>query len=159
MNDELRAFVEEQAAGLTNNDISGLVSRLPKLRERFSQLNVVEHRQLSEQYEFMALLVEDCSEHLPCKVSVVCSRELAFALLYLETQDGLLPDDAPGLGLTDKQAVVATVLHKHCQALRVCPRGYLFQWEAEAVDFDRMILNRLHHRLSKLRLNGFTHVH
>ena len=39
------------------------------------------------------------------------------------------------------------------------PRGYLFQWEAEPRDFDRMILNRLHHRLSRLRLNGFTHVH
>ena len=153
------AFVEEQAAGLTHDDISGLVARLPKLRERFSHLNVVEPRQLSEKYEFMALLVEDCSARLPCKVSVVCNRELAYALLYLETQNGLLPDDVPGLGLTDKQAVVATVLHKQRHALRVCPRGYLFQWEAEAVDFDRMILNRLHHQLSRLRLNGFTHVH
>ena len=159
MNDELRAFVEEQAAGLTDGDLSGLTIRLPKLREKFSRLNVVEHRQLSEQYEFLALLVEDCSEHLACKVSAVCSRELAFALLYLETQDGLLPEDAPGLGWTDKQAVVATVLHKHRQALRSCPRGYLFQWDAEPVDFDRLVLNRLHHRLSKLRLNGFTHVH
>ena len=159
MNDELRLFVEEQAAGLTHGDISGLAARLPKLRRRFARLDVMEHRQLAEQYEFLALIVEDCSERLACKMSVDCSREMAFALLYLETQDGLLPDDAPGLGLTDKQAVVATVLHKHRQALRVCPRGYLFRWDTEPVDFDRMVLNRLHHRLSKLRLNGFTHVH
>ena len=158
MNDEMRTFVEDQAARLTSGDISGLVARLPKLRERFSHLNVVEHRQLSEQYEFIALLIEDCSEHLPCAVSVVCTRELAFALLYLETQDGILPNDAPGLGLTDKQAIVAIVLHKHRQALRTCPRGYLFRWGAEPVDFDRLVLNRLHHRLSRLRLNGFTQV-
>ena len=159
MNDALCAFVEEQAAGLTHGDIRGLAARLPKLRERFFRLDAIEHPQLAEQYEFLALVVEDCSEHLPCKVSVVCSRELAFALLYLETQDGLLPDDAPGLGLTDKQAVVATVLHKHRQVLRTCPRGYLFRWEAEPVDFDRLVLDRLHHRLSDLRLRGLTRVH
>ena len=58
-----------------------------------------------------------------------------------------------------RPAVVATVLHKHRQALRPCPRGYLFRWEAEPENFDRMVLNRLYHRLSNLRLNGFTHVH
>ena len=158
MRKSARSF-EEQAGGLTQDDIRELATRLPKLRERFARLNVVEHRQLVEQYEFLALLVEDYSEHLACKVSVVCSRELAFALLYLETRDGLLPDDAPGLGLTDKQAVVATVLHKHRQALRTCPRGCLFRWEVEPVDFDRLVLNRLHQRLSRLRLNGLPQVH
>ena len=36
-------------------------------------------------------------------------------------------------------------------ALRACPRGYLFRWEAAPVDFDRMVLDRLHHRLQKFR--------
>ena len=56
--------------------------------------------------------------------------------------------------MMDDQAVVATVLHKHRDALRECPRGYLFQWEAGPVDFDQMLLDRLHHRLERMRLDG-----
>lgn len=151
MSHEIRAFVEEQAAKLTHQDIVKLASRLPALREQFSCIPVLEYPQLAEQYEFLALIVEDCSEHIACKVPEVCQREAAFALLYLEKHGDLLPDDAPGIGLTDDQAVVATVLHKHREALRACPRGYLFKWEAASVDFDRMILDRLHHRLHKFR--------
>ena len=98
--------------------------------------------------------MEDCSQHVECNLSDDCEHESAFALLYLEKHGDLLPDDVPGLGMTDDQAVVATVLHKHRDALRQSPRGYLFQWEADTVDFDQMLLNRLHHRLGRMRLEG-----
>ena len=147
----MRTFVEEQAAKLAHGDIVELASRLPALREQFSCIPILEYPQLAEQYEFLALIVEDCSEQVDCKVPEVCQREAAFALLYLEKHGDLLPDDAPGIGLTDDQAVVATVLHKHRDVLRACPRGYLFRWEAAPVDFDRMVLDRLHHRLQKFR--------
>ena len=151
MSHELRAFVKEQAAKFTHDDIVELASRLPALREQFSCIPTLEYPQLAEQYEFFALIVGDCSERVDCKVPAVCQREAAFALLYLEKHGDLLPDDAPGIGLTDDQAVVATVLHKHRDALRACPRGYLFRWEAAPVDFDRMVLDRLHRRLHKFR--------
>ena len=147
----MRAFVEEQAAKLTHRDIVELASRLPALREQVSCIPILEYPQLAEQYEFFALIVQDCSEQMDCKVPAVCQHEAVFALLYLEKHGDLLPDDAPGIGLTDDQAVVATVLHKHRDALRACPRGYLFRWEAAPVDFDRMVLDRLHHRLHKFR--------
>ena len=147
----MRAFVEEQAAKLTHGDILKLASRLPALRAQFSCIPMLEYPQLAEQYEFFALIIQDCAEQVDCKVPKVCQREAAFALLYLEKHGDLLPDDAPGIGLTDDQAVVAAVLHKHRDALRVCPRGYLFRWEAAPVDFDRMVLDRLHRRLHKFR--------
>ena len=86
MNNEMQAFVEDQAAKLTHDDIVALASRLPALRERFSCAAVREYPQLAAQYDFLALIVEDCSHHLPCKVPEACQREAAFALLYLETQ-------------------------------------------------------------------------
>ncbi len=151
----MRAFVEEQADKLTRDDIVELASRLPALREQFSCIPILEYPQLAEQYGFLALIVEDGSEQADCKVPEVCRQEAAFALLYLERHGDLLPDDAPGIGLADNQAVVATVLHKHRDALRACPRGYLFRWEAAPVDFDRMVLDRLHRRLHRFRSNDF----
>ncbi len=154
MSAALLAFVEEQAAKLTHGDIVGLAARLPALRERYSHIGVLEYPQLADQYEFLALLVEDCSQHVDCKLTENCQNESAFALLYLEKHGDLLPDNAPGLGLTDDGAVVATVLHKHRDALRNSPRGYLFAWDAEQVDFDQMLLDRLHHRLDRMRVDG-----
>ncbi len=154
MSAALRSFVEEQAAKLTHDDIVNLAARLPVLRERFAHIGALEYPQLADQYKFLALLVEDCSQHVECNLSDECEHESAFALLYLEKHGDLLPDDVPGLGMTDDQAVVATVLHKHRDALRQSPRGYLFQWEADTVDFDQMLLNRLHHRLGRMRLEG-----
>ena len=155
MSHEMQAFVEEQSAHLNHHDIVELASRLPALREQFSRLDRLEYPQLAEQYEFLALIVEDCSQEFDCKVPEVCQHEAAFALLYLEMEGDVLPDDLPGFGMIDDQAVVATVLHKHRVALRACPRGYLFQWDAEPVDFDRMVLDRLHHRLARFRAAAF----
>ena len=155
MNHEMQAFVEEQSARLNHHDIVELASRLPTLRERFARLNRQEYPQLADQYEFLALIVEDCSQHFDCKVPEICQHEAAFALLYLEMEGDLLPDDLPGFGMVDDQAVVETVLHKHRVALRACPRGYLFRWESQPVDFDRMILDRLHRRLTRFRSAAF----
>jgi uncharacterized membrane protein YkvA (DUF1232 family) len=154
MNDQLRAFVQEQATELSHADIVELASRLPALRGRFSHISVLEYPQLAEQYQFLSLVIEDCSQRVNCHVPEACEREAAFALLYFERHGDLLPDDAPGIGLTDDQAVVATVLYKHREALRASPRGYLFQWDAAPVDFNRMVLDRLRHRLERFRLDG-----
>ena len=154
MNDEMRAFVQEQAAELSHAEIVELASRLSALRERFSHISVVEYPQLAEQYQFLSLVVEDCGQRVDCHVPAACEREAAFALLYFERHGDLLPDDAPGIGLADDQAVVGTVLHKHREALRSSPRGYLFQWDAEPVDFNRMVLDRLRHRLKRFRMDG-----
>ena len=154
MSAQLLAFVEEQATKLTPDDITALASRLPALRERFSRIGTLEYPHLAEQYEFLSLLVEDCSAHVHGNLSEACDREVAFALLYLENRGDLLPDDVPGVGLTDDEAVVASVLHKHGDALRKSPRGYLFHWEAGPVDFDQMLLDRLHRRLGRMREDG-----
>ena len=154
MNDEILLFVEEQAARLTHEDIVGLASRLPALRERISCIDILEYPQLAAQYRFIALKVEDCSQLLESHLSDTCDHELAFALLYLEAKGDVLPDATPEIGLVDDQAIVETVLYKHREALRHSPRGYLFEWATEPVDFDRMVLDRLHHRLSRARRDG-----
>ena len=154
MNDEILLFVEEQAAYLTHEDIVGLASRLPALRKRISHIDILEYPQLAAQYEFIALKVEDCSQLLESHISDVCCRELAFALLYLEAKGDVLPDAMPGIGLIDDQAIAEMVLYKHREALRHSPRGYLFEWATEPLDFDRLVLDRLHLRLVHARLDG-----
>ena len=154
MNDDILLFVEEQAARLTHENIVGLASRLPALRERISCIDNLEYPKLAAQYNFIALKVEDCSQLLECHLSDVCDRELAFALLYLEAKGDVLPDATPGIGLIDDQAIVEAVLYKHREALEHSPRGYLFEWATEPVDFDRMVLDRLHHRLARARQDG-----
>jgi hypothetical protein len=147
-------FVEQQAAYLTHEDIVGLASRLPILRKQIPHFDFLEYPRLAAQCEFIALKVEDCGQLLESHLSDVCCRELAFALIYLEAEGDVLPGAAPGIGLIDDQAIVETVLYKHREALRHSPRGYLFEWAAKPLDFDCLVLDRLHHRLARARLDG-----
>ena len=150
MNTELLTFIDAQAARLTPGDLAALASRLPDLRERFHGVAGRESPELAEQLEFLAEVVEDCAAGVNCAVPEACKREAAFALLYLEGGCALLPDAAPEVGLVDELAIVNTVLCRHEADLRATPRGHLWRWEVMPVDFDQLLLERLHARMERL---------
>ena len=150
MNTELIAFLEAQAARLTPADLTALAERLPALRERFRGLAGRESPELGEQLEFLAEIIEDCASGVDCQVPEVCRQEAAFALLYLERGGDILPDEAPEIGLVDDLALVNAVLIRHGAALRATPRGHLWTWEVRPVDFDQLLLERLHTRMARL---------
>ena len=151
MNTELLAFLDTQAAHLTDEDLAALAERLPALRERFHGVAGCESPELAEQLEFLAQLVEDAVAGVNCEVPDACRREAAFALLYLERGGDILPDQTPGIGLVDDLAIVNAVLCRHEAALRATPRGHLWKWEVSPVDFDRLVLERLHARMARLK--------
>lgn len=150
MNTELNAFLDAQAARLTREDMVALAGRLPALRERFHAVAGRESPEMAEQLEFLAQIVEDCAAGTSCEVPDACKREAAFALLYLEREGDILPDGAAGIGLVDDLAIVNTVLCRHEAALRATPRGHLWAWEVRPVDFDQLVLERLHARIGQL---------
>lgn len=151
MNTELLAFLDTQAARLTPMDLIALADRLPALRERFHDIAGLESPELAEQLEFLAQIVEDCATGVNCEVPDACRREAAFALLYLERGGDILPDQTPGIGLVDDLTIVNTVLCRHEATLRATPRGHLWSWEVRPVDFDRLVLERLHARMAGLK--------
>ena len=150
MNTELLAFLEAQAARLTPADLTALAERLPTLRERFRSVASLESPDLAEQLEFLAEIVEDCASGVDCQVPESCRREAAFVLLYLEREGDILPDATPEIGLLDDLALVNAVLCRHEAALRATPRGHLWTWEVRPVDFDQLLLERLHARMARL---------
>ncbi len=150
MNTELLAFLDTQAARLTLADLVALAGRLPALRERFHGVAGRESPALAEQLELLAQIVEDCAAGVNCPVPDACRREAAFALLYLEKQGDILPDATPEVGLVDDLVLVNAVLCRHGAALRASPRGHLWNWEVTPLDFDQLLLERLHARMGRL---------
>lgn len=75
-------------------------------------------------------------------------------MLYLEAHGDLLPEAMPCIGYTDDQAIVQLVIHKHRDCLRASPRGYLFRWDEPPIDFDELLLARMHRRLEWMRQDG-----
>ncbi len=149
MNTELLAFLDTRSARLTPEDLTALAGRLPALRERFHGIAGRESPELAEQVEFLSEIVEDCVAGVNCEVPDACKREAAFALLYLEMEDDTLPDPVPDIGLVDDLLLVNAVLCRHEVALRATPRGHLWTWQVRPVDFDQLLLERLHARMAR----------
>jgi uncharacterized membrane protein YkvA (DUF1232 family) len=145
--EEITAFVQNQARAMSITAIERLVADLPGLRKRFAKISAQTYPHLADQLQFLSLVVEDLSVRDPAGEIV---GEAAFALLYFQSANDLIPDSIPGLGLLDDALIVCIVLGRHEDAFKSSSYGDKLSWPAPSFDVDQLLSV-----VSPLRLNSF----
>jgi uncharacterized membrane protein YkvA (DUF1232 family) len=147
---ELIDFVQRQANVVSVADLDRLIADLPALRERFTKIPSQTYPYLSDQLEFLSLVVEDRvtgPNRDPISQAV---SEAAFALLYFQSTTDLIPDPIPGMGLLDDAMIVGLVLRRHEVAFKRSAHAYKLRWPLPAFDIDQLLSV-----VSPLRLDSF----
>jgi uncharacterized membrane protein YkvA (DUF1232 family) len=147
---ELIDFVQSQAGVLSVADLNRLIADLPALRERFTTIPSQTYPYLSDQLEFLSLVVKDQvtgPNRDPISQTV---SEAAYALLYFQTATDLIPDPIPGMGLLDDAMIVSLVLRRHEDAFKRSSHAYKLHWPLPTFDIDQLLSV-----VSPLRLDSF----
>jgi uncharacterized membrane protein YkvA (DUF1232 family) len=150
MTTELIDFVQSQASVLWVTDLNRLIADLPALRERFTTIPSQTYPYLSDQLEFISLVVKDQvtgPNRDPISQTV---REAAFALLYFQTATDLIPDPIPGMGLLDDAMIVSLVLRRHEDVFKRSSHAYKLRGPLPTFDIDQLLSV-----VSPLRLDSF----
>jgi uncharacterized membrane protein YkvA (DUF1232 family) len=150
MTTELIDFVRSQASALSVADLDQLVAALPALAERFSTIPSQTYPYLSDQLEFLSLLVKDEFTGPNRYPTSQRTSEAAFALLYFQSVTDLIPDTIPGMGLLDDAMIASLVLRRHEDAFKRSSYAYKICWPLPTFDIDQ-----LHAVVSPLRLDSF----
>ena len=150
MTKELNDFIESQARALSRTELDRLNAELPVLRGRFARIPSRTYPYLSDQLEFLSLVVEDhvAGPHRESTVQMVA--EAAFALLYFQRATDLIPDLIPGMGLLDDGMVVSVVLRRNEQAFKRSSHAHKLSWQIPGIDIDQLLAV-----ISPLRLTSF----
>src|SRR6266481_555447 len=141
-------FKERMAKELT--DLNRLIADLPALCERFTTIPSQTYPYLSDQLEFLSLVVKDQvtgPNRDPISQTV---SEAAFALLYFQTATDLIPDPIPVMGLLDDAMIVSLVLRRHEDAFKRSSHAYKLHWPLPNFDIDQLLSV-----VSPLRLDSF----
>src|SRR5262249_50209135 len=112
---EITAFIQNQGRAMSLAVIERLIADLPTLRKRFAKIPARTHPYLADQLQFLSLVVEELAVRDPAGEIV---GEVAFALLYFQSANDLIPDSIPGLGLLDDAVIVRMALGRHEEALK-----------------------------------------
>jgi uncharacterized membrane protein YkvA (DUF1232 family) len=124
----LRALLECGPQRVTPQEVRALLAALPALRQRFGALALPRYPKLARQLAFLADVVEafasDRDETLPYHVGV----DAAFALIYLQSENDLIPDWQGDYGYTDDATVVALVLLRHAEGLHRFAEAEHLDW-------------------------------
>ena len=144
---EITGFIQNQARAISVSAIERLIADLPALRERFAKIPAQTYPYLTDQLQFLSLVVEDLAVRDPAWEIM---GEAAFALLYFQRTTDLIPDSIPSLGLLDDAMIVRIVLGRHEHAFKSSPYGYKLTWPAPSFDVDQLLSV-----VSSLRLTPF----
>jgi uncharacterized membrane protein YkvA (DUF1232 family) len=147
---ELTNFIQSQARALSPADLNQLIFDLPALRERFTKIPSQTYPYLSDQLEFLSLVVKDQVAGLNCDLTAQTVAEAAFALFYLQSPTDLIPDSIPGMGLLDDAMIVSMVLRRHEHAFKRSPHAYKVRWPIPSFDIDHLLAV-----VSPLRVSSF----
>jgi len=150
MTTELIDFVQSQASVLSVADLNRLIADLPALRKRFTTIPSQTYPSLSDQLEFLSLVVNDevtGPNRDPISQTV---SEAAFALLYFQTATDLIPDSIPDMGLLDDAMIVSLVLRRHEDAFKRSSHAYKLHTPLPTFDIDQLLAV-----VSPLRLESF----
>ena len=121
-------FIQSNAAKVTPAVVHELFAKLPELRERFGNLEAPGFPHASEQFTFLADVVESFATDRARDLTFAAASEAAFALLYLDREVDLIPDSVGRLGFTDDATVAATVLLRHAPEFAAAARDQGADW-------------------------------
>jgi uncharacterized membrane protein YkvA (DUF1232 family) len=138
MTAELMDFIQSQARALSRADLEPLIVDLPRLRALLTEV-APRSPSLTEQCEFLALVVENESAKLNGDSIPQHVAEAAFALLYLQRATDLIPDLIPGLGLLDDAMIVNMVLRRNEHAFRSYSHASRLSWSAAACNIEELL--------------------
>jgi uncharacterized membrane protein YkvA (DUF1232 family) len=150
MTTELTDFIQSQARALRPADLNRLMVDLPALRERFTKIPSQTYPYLSDQLEFLCLVVEDQVAGLNRDLIAQTVAEAAFALFYFQSPTDLIPDSIPGIGLLDDAMIVSIVLRRHEHAFKRSSHAYKLRWPIPSFDVDHLLSV-----ISPLRVSSF----
>jgi uncharacterized membrane protein YkvA (DUF1232 family) len=148
MTEELMDFIESQARALSHADLEALILDLAGLRSRLTEV-AQRYPNFTEQFEFLALVVETESTKLNGDSIPQHVTEAAFALLYFQRAADLIPDMIPGLGLLDDAMIVNMVLRRNERAFRAYSHASRLSWSAVVCNIEELLSV-----VSPLRLNA-----
>jgi len=150
MTSELIGFIQTQAGALSVADIGRLIRDLPALGERFGTIPLEIYPYLFDHLEFLFLVVKGQVTGRSGYPARLILSEAAFALLYFERTNDLIPDSIPGMGLLDDAMIAGLVLRRHEAAFKHSSHAHKLPWPLPAFDIDQLLSV-----VSPLRLDSY----
>ena len=107
---EFVRFVNHGASHITPALVEQVMRHLPVWKAEFAQINAPSFPHLVDQLEFLADVVEDCSEGAYKDLPYMALAESVFALMYAHKKVDIIPDTMLQIGRADDSSVVRAVL-------------------------------------------------
>jgi len=150
MTSELIGFIQTQAGALSVADVGRLIRDLPALGERFGTIPLQTYPYLLGHLEFLFLVVKGQVTGRSGNPARLIVSEAAFALLYFERTNDLIPDSIPGMGLLDDAMIASLVVRRHEAAFKHSSHAHKLRWPLPVFDIDQLLSV-----VSPLRLDSY----